>query len=69
MGVLIAALCGLGLWQARWFLENTPKGRLLASWLGPQRGLLWLRVFLVAGMGFGVLLAADVVRPIQWSKP
>ena len=66
MGSLVAALCVLGLWQARWLLERTRKGQRVADWLGESRGLLVLRLLFAAGAVFGVLLAAGIIRPVQW---
>jgi hypothetical protein len=68
MGVLIALLCLYGLWRRRWFFENTRKGRRLAHWFGEIGGLRVLVGLLFAGIIFGVLLATDVIRPIQWPK-
>jgi hypothetical protein len=66
MGATIAALCAAGLWKGNWIVENTRKGRRLVAWFGP-RGALWaLRVLMAFGVVFGVLLAADWIRPVQW---
>ena len=66
MGSLVAALCALGLWQAPWLLIQTRKGRRIAGRLGEQQGLLVIRLFCFAGVVFGVLLAAGIIRPVQW---
>lgn len=69
MGCLIVALCMLGLWNDRWFFENTRKGRRLADWFGEVGGMRALRILFVAGILFGALLAVDFIRPIHWNKP
>ena len=66
IGLVVAALCGLGLWHDRWLLTSTRKGRRLAGWFGETRGLWVLRSLLLAGAAFGLLLAADVIRPVRW---
>jgi hypothetical protein len=68
MGVLIVGLCLFGLWHIGWLLEHSRYGRRLVIWfgeIGGRRTLAWL---LIAGAMFGVLLATDVIRPIQWIK-
>ena len=67
MGLMIAALCGLGLYHTRWMLDRTGKGRALKRWLGePSAPWVW-RGLMLAGVAFGLLLAGDVIRPIHWS--
>ena len=66
IGATTAALCALGLWKSAWLFAETRKGRRLAHWLGETRGLWALRGLLLAGAAFGVLLAADVIRPLRW---
>jgi hypothetical protein len=66
IGVTVALLCGLGLWHDRWLLSGTRKGQRLVGWFGEQRGLWVLRVLLVSGALFGLLLATDVIRPVRW---
>lgn len=66
IGSVTAVLCLLGLWNSRWLLFETRKGKRLVEWLGDGRALWVLRGLLTAGVVFGVLLALDVIRPIQW---
>lgn len=66
MGTAVAILCGLGLWKDHWFLENTEKGRRMVRWFGPCRALLLLQLLFGVGVLFGILLATDVIRPVQW---
>jgi hypothetical protein len=68
MGVLIVGLCLFGIWHHDWLLVNSRYGRRLVIWFGPEGGRRALIGFLIAGIVFGILLAADVVRPIQWNK-
>jgi hypothetical protein len=68
MGVMVALLCLYGLWRRQWFYENTRKGRRLARWFGETGGLRVLVGLLVGGIVFGMLLACDVIRPMQWPK-
>ncbi|HEX6984579.1 MAG TPA: hypothetical protein VF170_04345 [Planctomycetaceae bacterium] len=68
IGLVTAALCGLGLWHDRRLLAETRKGRRLIRWFGEERALWVLRGLLAAGAAFGLLLAADVIRPIEWQE-
>jgi hypothetical protein len=68
MGFVITAMCVFGLLNSRWIFEKTRKGRRLAQWLGEVRGLQFVRGLLFVGILFGLLLAADVIRPIHWAK-
>ncbi len=68
MGALIVGVCLFGLWHIAWLLENSRYGRRLVIWFGDIGGRRAMTVLLVAGAIFGVLLAADVIRPIQWDK-
>jgi len=69
MGLSIMAMCLFGLWHHRWLLDNTRKGQRLVNWFGEVGGPWVLRGLLVAGAVFGILLAFDVVHPIEWKKP
>ena len=66
IGALVALLAAHGLWKARWLLEQTRKGQRLTHWLGFERALITLRVILLLGALFGILLATNVIRPIRW---
>lgn len=66
MGAAIALICVMGLLNDVWFLQNTRKGRWLVERFGDDRARLVLRVALLGGAVFGLLLAADVVRPLRW---
>ena len=66
IGVVVTILCGVGLRNARWFLTETKKGQRLTHWFGENRAMWILRGLFLTGAAFGVLLAAGVVRPIQW---
>jgi hypothetical protein len=66
IGALVVLLCVQGLWSQRWLLEQTRKGQRLVRRFGPKRAALLLRAILVGGLLFGALLAANVIRPVQW---
>lgn len=66
MGIAVAAISLLGLCNGRWFLENTKKGQRLIGWFGPDRAILVLRGLFLLAMVLGILLAADVIRPVRW---
>ena len=66
IGTVVALLCSAGLWSARWFLRETPKGQWLSRRLGDERALWVLRGLFAAGIAFGLLLATDAIRPVEW---
>lgn len=66
MGLAIVCACALGLWHRDWLLKHSRYGRRLTQWFGPRHGRLVLLVLLTGGVLFGVLLAANLVRPMQW---
>ena len=66
MGIAVAFLCGVAIFNGRWFLTETAKGRRLVSWLGEPRAVLVWRTVLAAGIAFGVSLAAGIVNPVAW---
>lgn len=66
IGSTTAILCLIGLRYDHWFLEQTEKGRRLARWFGPRTALWILRIGFLAGAAFGVLLALDILHPIEW---
>lgn len=68
MGVAIVGLCLFGLWHVGWLLEHSRYGRRLVIWFGVIGGRRAMMGILIAFAIFGVLLAADVIRPIQWTK-
>lgn len=66
VGGLIFALCSLLLFNENWFLKNTAKGQRLIAWFGHQNAGWVLKGLTALGMLFGALLAAKIIRPIQW---
>ncbi|HUE13259.1 MAG TPA: hypothetical protein VMR25_03740 [Planctomycetaceae bacterium] len=68
IGAAVVGLCLFGMWQYRWLLENSRYGRRLVNVFGEIGGRRALFVLLAAGIVFGILLAADIIRPIQWTK-
>ena len=67
MGAMIVGLCLFGIWRRDWMLINSRYGRRLVIWFGPDGGRRALIGLLIAGIVFGILLAANVIHPIQWS--
>ena len=67
VGVLVIVLCTMLVIGERWFLENTATGQRLICWFGSKKALWVLRASALAGIIFGGLLAAGVIRPVQWS--
>ena len=66
MGTAVALLCGIGWDHQRWLITKTAKGQRLVQWFGNPGGTWVLRGLLGTGVILGVLLAGDVIRPIQW---
>jgi hypothetical protein len=66
IGITTALLCGIGLAKSRWVLENTNKGKRLSGRFGPERALRVLRGLFALGMLLGGLLAANILKPLQW---
>jgi hypothetical protein len=68
IGAVVVGLCLFGMWHDRWLRENSRYGRRLVNVFGEIGGRRALFVLLAAGIVFGILLAADIIRPIQWTK-
>lgn len=68
VGGLIVLLCSWALFKQAWILEHSEKGQGLLRRFGPQGGPWVLRLLLAVGIVFGGLLAAGIVRPIQWER-
>ncbi|MFQ5731063.1 MAG: hypothetical protein ACE5KM_03805 [Planctomycetaceae bacterium] len=66
MGVAVAVLSLVGLWRAGWIVQNTRKGQRLARRFGELNARRIVRVVFALLCLFGTLLAADVIRPVQW---
>ena len=66
VGIIVVVFCTAILFHERWVLEKTSKGQSLVRWFGAAAALWVLRVATVFGAIFGGLLAAGIVRPIQW---
>jgi hypothetical protein len=66
VGVIVVVLCLAAASRDRWILDQTKTGKRLVDWFGPDRAIWVLRLLLVAGIAFGSLLAAGIIRPIQW---
>ncbi len=66
MGVSVAVLSLVGLWQSNWLLANTGKGEWIRRRYGEPKARTIVRTFFFAAAVFGALLALDVIRPLQW---
>lgn len=66
MGGGVALLSLIGLWQTSWLLEHTRKGAWLRERAGDSRAAWILRGLFLCAVLFGVLLALNVIRPVQW---
>ena len=65
IGSVFAVVCLIVVWQARWMREHSKIGRALASRLGATGGLWALRgIFAVLAI-LGILLATNVLQPLQ----
>ena len=68
MGLGVAALSLLGLFQSSWLIARTRKGQWLVNRLGPERGLWGLRAALLLAAAFGVALATGWINPVRWPE-
>ncbi len=68
MGVATALLCLWGIWNYRWLLVNTRKGEWLVNRFGQQKAIWLLCSLFLVGVLFGLLLAIDIIHPIQWKE-
>jgi hypothetical protein len=66
VGTIFVVFCTTILFHERWVLEKTSKGQSLVRWFGPAAAIWVLRTATFFGVIFGSLLAAGIVRPIQW---
>ena len=54
------------LWKTDWLLRDTPKGEWFRRRFGELKARLYVRSFFFFTIVFGVLLAANLIRPMQW---
>ena len=66
VGGVTVVCCAHLLFFGRWFLEKTKNGQRLIRWFGPEQSIWVLRGLAILGMVFGGLLAAGIIRPVQW---
>ena len=66
IGVGVVVLCIMGLIKERWFLENSANGRRLVHWCGATAAPTVFKGLMAMAIVFGALLAAGIIRPIQW---
>ncbi|WP_166831514.1 hypothetical protein [Thalassoroseus pseudoceratinae] len=65
MGTATALLCLTAVWQTDWIIEHTRKGQWLAKRFGGRNATRVLWLLFGAGIIFGVLLATDIIRPLN----
>jgi len=66
MGVGVAVMSAVGFWKTDWLLRHTPKGEWFVRRYGVGRARLIVRTCFFFAAVFGVLLAVNVIRPVQW---
>lgn len=66
IGLTVAVLCAVGIYKDRWFLTQTKKGKRLIGWFGEEKAIWVLRGVYGLGMLFGLLMALNVIRPVNW---
>ncbi|MEO1997379.1 MAG: hypothetical protein ABGZ17_19145 [Planctomycetaceae bacterium] len=66
IGYTTAVLCIVGLAKAGWLLNHSRYGQHLIRWFGPRRAPFVLRLILLLGTVFGLLLGIDWIQPIRW---
>lgn len=66
MGLAVSALSLVAFWKTDWLLCHTRKGEWFVRRLGDRKARGIVRAFFFLATIFGALLAADVIRPVQW---
>jgi hypothetical protein len=66
MGAAVAVLSLIAFLKTDWLLRNTSKGERLTKRFGELKARLYVRSFFFFAALLGVLLAANVIRPLQW---
>ena len=66
VGLITVFCCAHLLFFGQWFLEKTKNGHRLTHWFGPDQAIWVLRGLAIMGTIFGGLLAAGIIRPVQW---
>lgn len=66
MGTAVALLSVVALWKTDWLLEHTRKGQWFVRRFGAWKARGIVRSFFFFAAVFGVLLAVNVIRPVQW---
>lgn len=66
MGAGVVVLCLWGLACHRWLLDETRKGQWLVRSFGPSAARGIVVALLASGAVGGVLLIADIIRPVRW---
>jgi hypothetical protein len=66
MGVAVAAASLMAFLKTDWLLRHTAKGEWFVRRFGELKARLVVRSFFFFTAALGVLLAANIVRPLQW---
>lgn len=66
MGAAVAALSFLAFLKTGWLLHQTAKGKWFVRRFGERKARLYVRSFFFFATVFGMLLATNVIRPLQW---
>jgi len=66
MGVAVALMSVIAVWKADWLLQNTRKGQRLLQRFGERNARRTVIALFLATALLGVLLATDLIRPLQW---
>ncbi len=66
MGCGVAVMSLIGLLNTRWLIEQTRKGEWLRQKTGDRNAGRILQACFLSGIIFGILLAVDIIRPVQW---
>lgn len=66
MGLSVALLSAAACWKCDWLLEHTRKGQWFVRYFGPGKARRVVRTLFFFAAVFGVLLATNIIRPLQW---
>jgi hypothetical protein len=66
MGAAVAALSVVAFVKTDWLLQHTRKGEWCRRRFGELKAQWFVRSFFALAVVFGVLLATNVIRPLQW---
>jgi len=66
IGYTTAAFCVVGLVKSSWLLQHSRHGQRLIRWFGADRAPYVLKLLLLLGCVFGILLGSDRIQPMRW---